>query len=129
MPALTWKVVADTPSLAQGETIEKPMPAPNVIKNRLSAAAAMPPAITAPHDTTDTSVLSIVVTAAVSIFASRKGHRFVLLTAAKRACSLGEPDSDEKYPPPHPAPPCAAVPRARFFCHVSPSGLCTSPAF
>src|SRR5579883_847678 len=50
MPVPMLKVVDETPELAQGETAEKPMPAPNAMSNRVSAPLAKPPAITAPHE-------------------------------------------------------------------------------
>jgi hypothetical protein len=49
------KVVADMPELGQGETAEKPMPAPNATSNKVNAAAVTPPAMTAAQETAEGS--------------------------------------------------------------------------
>jgi hypothetical protein len=46
-------VEADAPTLDQGETEEKPNPAPNASKIRDRAAVTKPPPITAAHETPD----------------------------------------------------------------------------
>jgi hypothetical protein len=51
-------VVAETPEPAQGETAEKPMPAPNASNMRVKAAAATAPAAMAAQDTADVSASS-----------------------------------------------------------------------
>src|SRR5580700_2727506 len=51
------KVVAETPEPAHGETAENPMPAPNPINSRVSAALAKPPAATAPHAIDDSDAI------------------------------------------------------------------------
>src|SRR5215204_6525628 len=63
-----WKVVIEMPSPAHGETTEKPTPAPNANSNNVSAADAIPPAITAPQDTVDvsgTSSTSVIATVVI----------------------------------------------------------------
>jgi hypothetical protein len=46
-------VVADMPEFGQGDTDEKPMPAPNASSTKVKAAAVTPPAITAAQETAD----------------------------------------------------------------------------
>jgi hypothetical protein len=46
-------VEADTPTLDQGETEERPSPVPNASKIRDNAAVTKPPPITAAQDTPD----------------------------------------------------------------------------
>jgi len=48
-------VVAETPESAQGETAEKPMPAPKASSTRVKAAAATAPAATAAQEIPDVS--------------------------------------------------------------------------
>jgi hypothetical protein len=53
MPVPVLNVDAETPLLLQGDTADKPRPAPNAIKRSASAAAPTAPAAMAPHDTAD----------------------------------------------------------------------------
>src|SRR5437016_9423135 len=56
MPAAILKVPAEMPELGHGDTLEKPMPAPNANSARVSAAAVTPPAITAAQETADSAI-------------------------------------------------------------------------
>src|ERR671927_393399 len=56
MPLAILKVVAEIPEFGHGEMDEKPIPAPNASSTSVSAAAAIPPATTAPHATADCCV-------------------------------------------------------------------------
>jgi hypothetical protein len=58
MPAPTLNVVIETPESDQGETAEKPIPAPKAKSIRVRAAAATAPAATAAHETADMCVSS-----------------------------------------------------------------------
>lgn len=51
MPAATLSVVAETPEPDQGETAEKPIPAPNASSMSDKAAITTAPAATAPQET------------------------------------------------------------------------------
>jgi hypothetical protein len=59
MPAASLKVVADMPELGQGETAEKPIPAPNASSTNVKAAAVTPPAVTAAQETADWSFAGV----------------------------------------------------------------------
>jgi hypothetical protein len=69
------KVDAETPESDQGDTADKPIPAPKAISSRVKAAAAMAPAATAAQETpelgrsmTDAGVVSIGVSIGVYAF-------------------------------------------------------------
>src|ERR1700722_12653616 len=51
-PVAAWKVVVDA-VVDHGEMLENPTPAPNATRISVRAAAAMPPARIAPHDTAE----------------------------------------------------------------------------
>src|ERR1700733_5746890 len=53
MPVPVLKVADETPLSLQGDTAERPSPAPNAIKTRANAAAATAPAAIAAQDTPD----------------------------------------------------------------------------
>jgi hypothetical protein len=53
------KVVVDTPEFGQGETAEKPMPAPNANNTNVKAAAVTAPAITAAQATAEGSLVAM----------------------------------------------------------------------
>jgi len=63
-------VVAETPWSFHGETTVKPMPTPNASKIKVTAAAAMPPPITAPQHTVDDSSSTTTPVTGIDIFAS-----------------------------------------------------------
>src|SRR5579864_1541974 len=51
MPVPSLKVEAETPESDQGDTADRPIPAPKATSSRVSAAVATAPAATAPQDT------------------------------------------------------------------------------
>jgi hypothetical protein len=53
-PAAALNVPAETPESAQGEIEERPRPAPNAKRAKLSAAAVTAPAAMLAHDTAET---------------------------------------------------------------------------
>jgi hypothetical protein len=53
-PAPILNVVEEIPEFAQGETADKPIPAPNARSASVKAAEATPPATIAAHETAGT---------------------------------------------------------------------------
>ena len=66
-------MVHDTPWSLHGDITEKPTPIPNASKTSVTAAAAMPPARTAPHETEENVPSSITEPAVIGVGITASG--------------------------------------------------------
>src|SRR5450755_776931 len=104
MPAPTLNVVMEIPESDQGETADKPMPAPNAISSRANAADATAPAATAAHDIADICASSaIICTSSDTMLGSEVCDRVCIAISPRGAKSLRGP--------------CAPTPHNR--CYIS----------
>src|ERR1700722_14835166 len=95
IPVPVLNVAAETPLSLQGDTADRPRPAPKAIRRSASAAAPTAPAAIAPHDTADC--------ASTIVDAARRSVSIYILPAALNG-SAQQFGSIKKVPPALDAP-------------------------
>src|SRR5947199_7607898 len=94
-PDVILNVVADTPELGQGDTVENPMPAPNARSTNVKAAAVTPPAMTAAQETAEGS-FAVVLDATSALDASLMAECSAASPGGQRYDSVKVPVRDRR---------------------------------